>query len=191
MILQMIFEALLISLACGLDCLISGFAYGANKIKMPLLSALTIATMGSVVLGLALFLGNVIGKYMPTCLNTAICCSVLFLMGLYRICTWVFKRTYNYKKADVNKDKILSIWESLLLGTVLSLDCFAVGMSAGLSLPSALSYITTIAISFTLSLVFLIFGRYLGNKLAQKTPLNLSWLGGLLLIALAVVKIFI
>lgn len=216
MFFQIILEALLITTALSIDALVSGFAYGANKIKIPLVSLVIISIICSVVLGLSLFLGAFIGRYIPRAVTLIICVVVLIMLGLTKIFDGFIKNLIKRKQginkeikfsffnikfiltilakpedADTNSNKILSPKEAIALAIALSVDGLAVGLGAGLMNAGVVSYIVIIALSVIINLSLLMFGRFIGNKLTQKTSLNLSWLSGLILIGLALMKIFL
>lgn len=213
---EMILQAIMITTALSMDCLVSGFAYGINKIKMPFLSVMIINLVCSAVLGISLFLGSIIGKYVPQIITLVLCVTILIVMGLIKILDSVVKSQVKKKKgidkeikfsffnlkfiinilaspedADIDKSKSLSPKEALVLAIALSLDGLAVGLGTGLISQSTISYIVIIAFSLITGTFFLILGRLIGKKIAQKTSLNLSWISGVLLIGIAIMKIFI
>jgi len=214
--LQIILEALLITLALSTDAFATGFAYGANKIKMPFLSILIINIICSAVLGASLFFGSLIGNYIPGYITLIICVVILIILGLIKIFDSYVKNLIKRKQgidkkikfsllnlkfmlniyatpenADVNRNKILSAKESIALAIALSLDGLTVGLGTGLTDENPVRYIIIIAFSLITGILLIIFGRFLGNKLAQKISINLSWLSGLILIGIAIMKIFV
>jgi len=214
--INIILEALLLTSALSLDSFASGFAYGANKIKIPFLSAVIINIVCSIILGISLFLGSAIGQFIPKTTTLVICVVLLVILGLLKIFDSLIKNLIKKKQginkeikfsllslkfilsiyakpedADTNQNKILSVKEAFALAVALSLDGLTVGFGAGLINQDALTYIIIIAFSLITGMIFLTFGKLLGNKLAQKTSLNLSWLSGLILIGLAITKIFL
>ena len=56
-ITQIICTALLLTVAVSIDTLASGFAYGAAKTRVPFTHVLVINFVGSLFLGISLFLG--------------------------------------------------------------------------------------------------------------------------------------
>lgn len=211
---QLVLEAILITTALSMDAFVSGFAYGANKIKIPFISVIIINIVCSVILGISLFLGTFIGQYIPKMVTVVVCAVILIILGLIKIFDSFIKNLIKRKQgihkeikfslfnlkfilnvfakpedADVNSNKVLSPKEALALSIALSLDGIAVGLGTGLINASIISYITIIAFSLITDAVFLILGRFIGNKIAQKISLNLSWLSGLILIGLAIMKI--
>jgi len=88
--------------------------------------------------------------------------------------------------ADADVSKSISPKEAAVLATSLSLDGFAVGISAAMMHISGFHLV-----GFTLLIGFfaLFLGGALGNKAAKNLRLNLSWLAGVILILLAVLQV--
>ncbi|MCL2821937.1 MAG: manganese efflux pump, partial [Firmicutes bacterium] len=77
----MILEAFLLTLAISIDAFASGFAYGAGKIKIPILSILIITAIGSVFFGVSLFFGALIGQVIPSLVAQIVCSAILIGLG--------------------------------------------------------------------------------------------------------------
>lgn len=207
----MIESLLLVSSVC-IDAFVASIAYGTNKIKIPVISALIINIIGSFTLGFSLFFGGFIKNFLPGKLPIYISFLVLIFIGIYRLFEGIFKnyiRKRNYLdkhltlkifdiniilqiyadeiKADLDKSKILTAKEALYLAFALSFDSIAVGF--GSSLVGG-GYILAIILCFIIGLATVILGQFLGRKFSEKSPLNLSWLSGLILIILAITKLF-
>lgn len=209
----MLFEALLLTSVLSIDALVSGFAYGTNKIKIPIGSGIIIAVVCSLTLGLSLFAGSFVGTYINQHVTLVICVILLIVLGLIKIFDSLIKgfiKKHTVKKqlrfklftftlilnviaspeeADADKSKVLSLHEAITLAIALSLDGMAVGLGAGMSAISIPFDCLSIALSFIFNLSFIFLGRFIGNKVAQKTALNLSWVGGAILIILAIIKL--
>ena len=89
-------------------------------------------------------------------------------------------------EADLNKDNILSFKEACLIGFVLSIDSFSAGI--GLGGESAFPYLIII-LSFVFELLLSFVGYKFGRKLSTNKKFNLSWLSGIILIVLAILKL--
>lgn len=89
-------------------------------------------------------------------------------------------------KADLNLSKDLSSKEALFLATALSLDSIAVGFGSSLV---NVNYLLVIALSIMVGMFAVRVGLYIGNKLVNKTKINLSWFTGIILIILALLKL--
>ena len=212
---ETVLTSFLIALSCNIDCFVSGIAYGTDKIKIPLLSTLIIATVCTITLTLSVLLGSVISEVIPQGLTLIICSTLLILIGITKIFGSIIKFIVSKKSkikkeirfslfslkfilnicnnpenADINKNKVLSIGEAFIVAIAVSLDCLAVGLGAGLLTPAVWDYILIISFSFILSFGGLLLGCLFGRIITGKKKLNLSWLGGLILIGLALLKIF-
>lgn len=203
-----ILEALSLAFAISLDTLVVAICYGTSKIKIPFLSAFIMALFNVFVLSLSIFLGAILGNHIDTKISKIISFSLLLTVGLFKFLSemikiWLNKRAekgyiklklFNFSlmlsviadpnKADVNKDKMLSVVEALTLALILSIDSIGVGFSIGVS---NVNFYIIAAFSFILSLFFIPLGSFLGKKLAGKV--NLSWLSGFILIILAIIKL--
>ena len=207
-----IFGASLISLAVSIDAFAASFAYGSKKIKIPFYSNLIIAAIGSSTLTLALLIGTAVSQHIPDWLTVALSFTILFLIGLIKLLDSVTKSIikkhnkvcpdninkkiefsmFNFKfilnlyanpiDADVDGSKKITAAEAVLLATALSLDSLAVGFGAALSDAGILLIYLT---SFITSVIAVLAGCALGNRLAERTSLNVSWIGGVILILLA------
>ncbi len=204
-------ETILLVFTLSLDAFVASIAYGTNKIKIPPLSLLIINTMCSAFLGLSLFLAYQIKKVVPE--NTAVLLSffILFGLGVYYLFESIvksylkkhFKSRENVKiklfdiyfvvdvyideiKADLDQSKILETKEAFYLAIALSLDSLAVGFGSSLV---SVNYLYIVALSFIMGMLSILSGLFLGTKIIEKTKVELSWLSGILLIILAVLKL--
>lgn len=204
-------EVLLLVTALSVDAFVASFAYGTNKIKIPFKSVAVISLVCSGILGFSLFLGNLVKPFLPSFLTTAICFIILFVLGVLRFSeaslkTWLDKsesssqaisfkfldfnfllRVYvDSTEADKDHSNVLTPGEAFSLAIALSVDGLAAGFSAGLS---DINYLQVIIFSLIINMLVVLFGFFVGNKIAQKSELNLSWLSGVVLIVLAFMKI--
>jgi putative Mn2+ efflux pump MntP len=69
----------------------------------------------------------------------------------------------------------------------LSLDGLAVGFGAAMG---NVNVTAVIAFSLVTNALAILLGCYIGNKIAKKIPVDLSWLSGVILAALALSKLF-
>lgn len=200
-------ESLLIVTALSIDAFVSSFAYGTNKIKIPIKSILIINIICSLILAFSLFFGVLLRPLISQSLAQFVSFSILFILGITRLFDSTIKtliRKYNNiekkvefsildlkfilnvyanpEKADIDSSRIVSSKEAIFLAIALSLDSFAVGFGAGLS---DVNHFQIIGFSLITDMFAIIFGCYFGNIIAKKFSLNLSWLSGLILIFLA------
>jgi len=200
-------EALLLTTALSLDAFAASFAYGSSKIKIPFKSVMVINIIGTIVLSLSIYFGVLLSPFIPAEVASGLAFGILFTLGLVKIFDAVLKsfiRKYsdtskkvefsvfdlkfiltvyaNPEHADIDRSRALSPKEAIAIAVALSLDSFAVGFGAGL-IP--ISHFQIIAFSLVTDIVAIVTGCYIGNKIAEKSPINLSWLGGAILILLA------
>ena len=205
-------EAALLASSLSFDAFTAGFAYGANKTRIPILSAHIINLICGGIIGISLLVGSILRPYFPNWLATAITFAVLFIIGLIKLLDCVtkaiIKKHHNIDKkinvsllnfnfilyvyanpeaADIDASKHISSAEAALLGLSLSLDGISVGFGA------AFTDVNGVAVflwSLITNLLFLLFGHFLGQKITNKTSFNVSWLSGAVLICLAISKLF-
>lgn len=202
-------EILLIVLVLSLDAFVASVAYGTNRIRIPFTSIIIINVVCTSFLTFSLFFGSLFRKVFPQNTATIISFIILFTLGVYYLFESLIKRYLENKskqkiklklfniwfivdiyidetKADLDDSKSLSSKEALYLAIALSLDSLAVGFG------SALCHVDFPLVVF-LSLFFGIFaiwvGLLIGEKFNEKLKLNLSWLTGVILIVLAVLKL--
>ncbi|MBP3886084.1 MAG: sporulation membrane protein YtaF [Cellulosilyticum sp.] len=205
-------ESILLVLSLCVDACVASFAYGTNKIKIPIKSNLILTAISTIFLMLALGIGSLIQDFLPSNLASYICFFILFLLGFMRLFEGLLKNFLNKKAlspnnievtlfnfklvlnvyadvtlADLDHSKSLSSKEALYLGTALSLDSLVVGLGVALA-PISFFQVTIFSILF--HFIAIILGCFLGSKCAEKTNIDLSWLSGVILILLALLKIF-
>lgn len=205
-------ESLLLVLSVCIDAFVASIAYGTNKIKIPFTSVIIISFVGSIILGISLFLGGFILEFLPGNLPIILSFSLLMILGIYSLFEGLLKN-YIQRKAELDKPLTFKIFdinfvlqvyadetkadfdhshnltakESFYLALALSFDSLAVGF--GSSLVGG-NYILTIVLCFLIGIISIISGVCIGKKLVQSSNLNLSWLSGLILMVLAITKLF-
>jgi len=201
------FEALLLAVVLSIDVFAVSFAYGSSNIKIPFKSIMIITIIGSVILGLSIYLGAALLPFIPEAAATGLSFGILFILGLIKIFDSVVKRLirkygnsakkvtfsiFNLKfilnvyadpeKADIDNSRIISAKEAVIVALAVAMDAFALGFGAGLV---DINHLQIIAFSLVIDVVAVLLGCFIGGKLAQKSSINLSWLGGVILIVLA------
>ena len=204
-------DAILLVTALSMDAFIASFAYGTSKIKIPFQSDIVINVVCSSILGIALFAGSLISQFIPSIFTTSICFTMLLMLGLAKLFDSTLKaliapgdslaRNYEFEvsdfkfflkvcidntAADVDHSFELSPKESFSLAVALSLDGLAAGFGTGLVVAN---FGQIILFSLIVNMIAILAGCIIGNKVAEKTELNMSWLGGVTLILLAFLKL--
>lgn len=205
-------EALLLAAALSLDAFAASFSYGTGKIKIPPASVLVIDIICSLSVGATLFIGSLIRPFIPGWLTTAICFTILFLLGMVKLLDGITKSiikkygaissNFNFsfcnfrfvlslyanpECADVDHSKTISPKEAVSLAAALSLDGCAVGFGAALGNVSGLAVFFCSLVTEGLAVLG---GTALGNKAASRFSCDISWIGGLLLLIMAFLKLF-
>lgn len=205
------FQALVLVLALAVDAFACSFGYGASKIKIPLKSVVLISTGCTILLGAGLFLGSLINNILPYEAAGWIAFTILFLLGIIKIFDSIIKRfirkSNGFDKdinfsllnfgfvlriyadpefADTDFSKDLTPKESIPLAIALGLDGLSVGIGIGLALVNP---VLILSLTFLSGIVVIIFGAWLGNKIARKITTDLSWIAGLILIIIAILEI--
>lgn len=207
----MIESLLLVSAVC-IDAFVASIAYGTNKIEIPFSSSIIISIIGSIFLGISLFFGSFIKDFLPGNLAIILSFCILMIIGIYRFFEGLFKnyivrknkfnKPLTFKifdlnfvlqvyadetKADFDNSKILTVKESIYLAAALSIDSLAVGFGDSLA---NTKYISSIILCFIIGVIAVSLGQFIGKKLIEKSNLNLSWLSGIILMILAVKRLF-
>lgn len=204
-------EIFLLVLALSLDAFVVSFAYGTDHIKIPVGSSQVISILCTLMLGASLFIGSLLQSYLPASLTKTFCFGILFFFGIIKLFDgllkgWIRQHTSFSKKvqftwcnlhfifriyadpavADQDLSKTLSAKEAVALAFALSLDGLAVGVGIGMM---EVHFFMTMLLSFLIHNVVILLGSILGNKLAARTSLSLTWLSGALLLILAFLKL--
>lgn len=206
-------EIFILSLTISLDSFMSAFAYGACKIKIHFLSALLMSLTAIFMLFISCLAGDLFNNIASRDVIKYISFALLLCVGLFKLISEIFKSYVQFRarknkpikfslfgkdikfesvvdvsKTDKDNNKILSPIESLGLGFMLSIDSLGVGLSYGLE--NQVQWILFV-VAFAFSIISILLGNFLGKKIAKKCKVNLSFLSGLVLIALSISKLFI
>ena len=203
-------KALALVAALTVDTFSAGLAYGANNIRIPLHSAVVLNLLCSGMLAASLLTGGLIRPLLPEDTARTISVALLAILGIMRLFDGAIKAYIHKRKtldrrlhfslfqldcilhiyahpedADWDASKTLSVGETLSLSIALSLDGLAAGFGAALT---AIHEGSVIVLSFVFGIAALLGGCFIGKKLIERWSMNLSWLGGLLLLLLAFLK---
>lgn len=209
--LMIILEAAVLAASLSIDSFVAGFAYGSNKIKVPLSSVLIISVICSGVVGLSISVGSFVKGFIPPWLTTGLCFCILFAMGIVKLVDGIMKSFVrrhanlekqmefsmfslrfiltlyaDQEKSDVDQSKSISGTEAVSLALALSLDGLAVGFGAAMGDTNGLAVVLW---SLAANTLFILFGCHLGGKIARKIRFNLAWVSGAILIAMAFMKL--
>ncbi|MCC8023481.1 MAG: sporulation membrane protein YtaF [Clostridiales bacterium] len=206
-----VLEAVIIVVSLSLDAFVSSIAYGSNRIKIPLRSALVINIICTATLAVSLLAGSAIRQFIPAYVTQAVCFIILFILGFVKLCdslikSYIKRRVRVRKKiklhafnlnfilhiyaspeiADTDASSQLSPAEAVSLAFALSFDGLAVGLGAAMG---EVNILLVVLCSLAVHMLAIAAGSRLGNRLAEKAKWDLSWLSGVMLILLAFMKL--
>ena len=204
-------ESLLLVSSLCIDSFVASIAYGTSKIRIPTLSKILINSVCTITLACSLFIGSIFKSFLPGNLPTILGFLLLMAIGIYRLFEYIFKayiskcsksnspltfKMFDFQfilqvyadeiKADFDNSKCLNVKESFYLALALSLDSLAVGFGSSLC---SINYIEVLILCFVIGMFCVSLGVFLGRKFAQKIHFELSWLSGVLLILLAILRV--
>ena len=145
-----IIAATVLGLSVSADALACGFAAGASRMRIPLVSALAAAFVSAAFVAFGFIAGNTSAPLLPEKLRRYLSFGVLAVFGLVRLAGAGDKSPF----PDFNSDKVLSVAEALALGSSISRDGLAAGFGAMGPAAAAASATLTTLICTTLSLHF-------------------------------------
>lgn len=206
-----IFQAFFLVLALSLDTFTAGVALGTQKITVPFRSVLAISLTCSASLWLAISLGGWIGNWISPRTGAVIGCIILVMMGSVRLFDGVIKELLRrccenkegmvfYRKnlkiflqvcvdsaqADFNRSQSLSVPEAISLAVALSVDGLAAGVGAGIL---DVSHWLIFLIAMLINLFAVHLGCRTGIRFSRKHEQDISWVAGVLLIVLGLIKL--
>jgi putative sporulation protein YtaF len=205
-------QALLLVFAVSADAFVSSFAYGAKKIKIPFVSVIVISAISAAFLAVSLFAGEFIRGFLSESTAGILCFLILFTLGLVKLLdnavkalikkrnkhingqlkfkllnfNFILNVYANPEDADSDRSNVLSPGEAVSLSIALSLDGLAAGIGTALG---GANKPLIIALALAVGILAITLGSFTGNKAADKSKAGFSWLGGAVLIVLAVFKL--
>lgn len=202
-------QSFLLVIALSVDSFLASLAYGAERIKIPIKSALLISLIGVAFLSISLYTASFIQQFIPEDICSKIAFIIFFLIGISALFQGTIKsflKTCERKKlefsckgisfvldvyldetnADMDNSKLLSLKEALYLAVALSIDSLVSGFALGISIEKPLP---VLFISFCIGFIAVVAGSFIGRTTASVTKWNLSWISGVLFMILAFTKI--
>ena len=204
-------ELFLLVTAVSADAFAASFAYGVGRIRIPAASVSVIAGIATAVLLLSLLLGGVLRPWLPDGITTGLSFGILFLLGFLKLfdsslksflrrhttvrrewkvagfqLRFILNVYADPEEADSDRSHTLSPREAAPLAAALSLDGLAAGFGAGLS---SVNYPMAALLSLGMSALCVLLGSAFGRRTARRLSFDLSWLGGVLLLLLAGMKL--
>lgn len=184
-----------LAFSMSIDAFGIGISYGIRRIRLPFLSALCLGIETFLILQLILWLGHQLAFLLPVAFATTMGNVFLMLFGL-----WLCKQSLPKKQDDApsilqqpsgfdkNASSILEVKEALLLGALLSMDSFGIGICvATAEMESSLLPI----LAAILQILFLTTGTWTGQHLQQSSQIKeafWSMFSGGILIVIALIR---
>lgn len=206
----MLLNIFLLVFALCLDTLVASIAYGTNRIRISHGQIALFNGICCMCLGLSLSFGSLLDRTIPEALTKSICFYSLLFLGCMKLVDASLRRYLRCHKnmhknasfhfshlrliidiysdpmeADTNQDECLSWKEVVFFSLAMSVDSLVTGMMAAFL---KISVFATVLCAFLVGECFTYLGLFLGRKISRHCPRDLSWLGGALLILLAVLK---
>ncbi|MCI8391760.1 MAG: sporulation protein [Roseburia sp.] len=204
-------QTVLLIVALSVDVFLACVACGAEQIRIGKMTALCISAICSGVLFLSLAAGNLLDGVIKERYTVLLCFSVLLAVGVFKLAeygirVYIKKHTFLCKRvritfsqihlilsiyrnpviADQDKSSNMSVAEGVFFALAMSLDGFFGGLGAAFL---GIRIWQTILLNFALSFFAVQAGVFAGRKLTQYKKRDLSWVGGVLFVALAVSKL--
>ena len=205
-------ESLILVFALCTDTFVASLAYGANRVHVTWGKVALLNGICSGCLGLALGMGGIIDAFIPENVTKIICFVCLFALGFVKLLDYSIKAFINRNcnihrnlsfslsglkvivniygdpmAADVDGSLSLGWKETVFLALAMSIDSLVAGtMAAFLDIRPG----TTLCLSFVVGICMMYAGLWMGRKVASKWKCDLSWISGVLLMILALTKVF-
>ncbi|NLM84274.1 MAG: sporulation membrane protein YtaF [Clostridiales bacterium] len=204
------FQFLLAAALC-LDAFAAGFAYGAAKTRIGLKAMLVVCAVCTALLVGAAALGSAALLVVPRETARAVSFALLLVIGLVKSFESAFKSYFKRResvrskwtvrlfdvrivlsiyaepeKADFDASKSISPREAVYLAAALSLDGLSAGFGWGLG---GADLLWLAALSLASNFLALALGHLAGKALSRASGVDVSRLGGLLLILTAFLRL--
>lgn len=199
---------LLFLFAVSLDSMTAGFSYGTKRVHVQILSLFLLVSIPAIFITLADILGTLTGRLLPDSFLSVLSFLLLFFLAAAKLFESLIRhlakkhpslignRGWHIKDLNIiftvylspeianqTDPQILSAKEAFVLSLALSLDSVLVGMAfSTVAIPRLLLLIS----AMLFNLILFSIGYLCGRLLSHALPMDLSWLSGLCLLALAI-----
>ncbi len=192
--LMTFFTIFILALTLSADDFSVGVAYGLYKIKLPF-KTLVIMVLGSATSTYGIMLlGSFVFTSLPGYITSGLSAIILGAIGFKMLYSgWKGKddnvKSVNEDSMPSNKIRVVSFWETYLVGLGLGVDDFA--QALGLSL-AGFPVILTVCLLEVSEMIMILFGNFLALKgLSKKVSGKLSIIPGIILLLVALYQILI
>lgn len=204
-------QGVMLVLAVCIDAFFAAFSYGNNGVRITFWPAVIISSIGTAALTVPLMFSDIISSYISRQTSSILGFSVLMILGVVSVCKEFLKkmlrkndnrRKLSFRrggigfvieiymepsKADTDSSNCISCSEACVLGIALSMDSMAAGIGIGL-LGTNIAGICIMSFIFCMAAIGT--GYLTGKIFTLRSKNDLSWLSGLILIVIAVTKLF-
>ena len=206
----MFLNIFLLVFALCLDTFVASAAYGTNQVHLSAGQIAVINGICSLCLGVSLMFGTLLDSWIPESFTRGICFISLMLLGFLKLADSSIKRylrrhrqlnkniRFSFSQlrfiiniysdpleADVDESHDLTWKEVIFFSLAMSIDSLAAGTMAAFM---KISVPITVITAFVMGVLFTCMGLLLGRKISAHCPRDLSWIGGILFIVLAILK---
>lgn len=208
-------QALLIAVALCIDSFAIGITYGMRKIKIPKLSIFVINLVTIFSLGISIFLGDLIKRFISENAASIISFLILLSLGCFLMIEGYIRYLSEKKalenkgdnniakiklsklgiiidigidvtKADMDVSGDIDLKEAIYLGAILSIDSLCVGFGSAVG---GINYAAFLGFVFFTNMISILYGLYLGSKVnIYRKDLKTSLLPGGILVFIAILK---
>ena len=182
---QVFFVGFIILIVASLDAFALGFGYGTKKVRIPLKQISIVSVICSIFILASLLLGYFLGSFINPDITRWLSFGIFMTFGLARLVAWFVNR-----KKIKHEGRLITIKEVILLAVILSIDGIGIGLGSGLYSVTLIFIFSIFALSIFTEIFIFKLGQFIGNAMANKLPVDLGWVGGTLLILVAIAGLF-
>lgn len=180
------------------DSFLVSIAYSIKKINISFSYIVLISFVSVISLLFSVHVSKTLMLMLPELFLKMIGFLFLFILGLYNILQDKIKNLLSNNKnnklvrvyldetnADFDNSKNLGFSESIVLSFILSLDSLIGGISVGLL---NINQYFLLIIVFIINIILFLLGNLIGQKLSNLLNVNLSYISGIMIIVIAILK---
>lgn len=177
---------LLVSALC-LDTFVASVAYGIHQVSLSRAQIAVINGIGSLCLCASLLFGTFLDSLIPESFTKEICFFSMLALGCFKLACSSRRHDVSGErlKAEEKKMSFLSWQEVIFFSLAMSIDGLVAGTMAAFL---KISVLLTTAAQFIMGELFTYAGLWIGQRISRRFPKDLSWIGGILFILLAILK---
>lgn len=199
-------KACLLAAAVCMDVFFAAIGCSMSGILIPKRCAALISAVGTAFLAVSVLGASLLGRFLPESVCRYGGAALLLIMGSMTLMKEALRAVFRAHRphirrralglvidicfdetlADADGSKTLSIPEALSFAAAMSLDSLASGLGAGLK---GLEMPVCLLLTLILGYILTVAGSVIGKKCQNQC--RLSWLGGVMLVLLAICRIWL